>query len=79
MQFQCLRFSSSRRLRTSLRATETVAHSAAVHGGGGDEGKFAAILQHFSASVHLDVEAQGGGDAASLTPGRSATPSRCMR
>ena len=37
------------------------------------EGYFAAVLQHFSASVHLDVEAQGGGDAGSLTPGRSAT------
>ena len=35
--------------------------------GGGDVGQFAAVLQHFSASVHLDVEAQGGGDAGSLT------------
>ena len=26
-------------------------------------GIFAAVLQHFSASVHPDVEAQGGGDA----------------
>ena len=40
-------------------------------------GAFAAVLQHFSASVHLDVEAQGGGDARSLTPGCSATPIRC--
>ena len=36
-------------------------------------GKFAAVLQHFSASVHLDVEAQGGGDAGNLTPRCSAT------
>ena len=42
-----------------------------------EEGDFAAVLQHFSASVHLDVEAQGGGDAVSLTLGRSATPIRC--
>ena len=40
-------------------------------------GDFAAVLQHFSASVHLDVETQGGGDAGSLTPGRSVTPIRC--
>ena len=40
-------------------------------------GSFAAVLQHFSASVHLDVEAQGGGDAGSLTPRCSATPIRC--
>ena len=39
---------------------------------------FAAVLQHFSVSVHLDVEAQGGGDAGSLTPNRSVTPLRCM-
>ena len=37
---------------------------------------FSAVLQHFSASVHLDVEAQGGGDARSLTPRRSVTPTR---
>ena len=41
------------------------------------DGRFAAVLQHFSASVHLDVEAQGGGDAGSLTPRCSATPIRC--
>ena len=34
-----------------------------IGGFGGDEGQFAAVLQHFSASVHLDDEAQGGGDA----------------
>ena len=37
----------------------------------------AAVLLHFSASVRLDVEAQGGGDAGSLTPRCSATPIRC--
>ena len=42
-------------------------------------GAFAAVLQHFSVSVHLDVEAQGGGDAGSLTPRCSATPIRCNR
>ena len=41
-------------------------------------GYVAAVLQHFSASVHLDVEAQGGGDAGSLTPGRSVTPIWCI-
>ena len=45
--------------------------------GGGDEGWFAAVLQHFSTSVHLDVEVQGGGDAGSLTPRCSATPIWC--
>ena len=39
---------------------------------------FCCILRHFSASVHLDVEAQGGGDAGSLTLRRSVTPIRCM-
>ena len=36
--------------------------------GSSEEGIFAAVLQHFSASVHPDVEAQGGGDAGSLPP-----------
>ena len=31
-----------------------------------EEGEFAAVVQHFSASVHLDVKAQGGGDAGSV-------------
>ena len=31
------------------------------------------VCGHFSASVLSDVEAQGGGDAGSLTPRRSAT------
>ena len=39
----------------------------------------AAVLQHFSASVLLDVEAQGGGDAGSLTARCCATPNRCNR
>ena len=34
---------------------------------------------HFSHSVHLDVECQGGGDVGSLTLGCSATPIRCKR
>ena len=33
--------------------------------------------KHFSDCVQLDVEAQGGGDAGSLTPRRSVTPIRC--
>ena len=39
-------------------------------------GSFAAVLLHFSASVHLDVEAQGAGDAGSLTPS-VLPPIRC--
>ena len=34
---------------------------------------FSPVYRLFSASVLVDVEAQGGGDAGSLTPGRSAT------
>ena len=79
---RCIRLSSSPEFVDISLRTETVTHSAAVHGGGGVEGYFAAVLQHFSASVHLDVEAQGsggGGDAGSLTPRCSATPIRCIR
>ena len=38
-----------------------------------EDGDFASFLRHFSHSVHKDVECQGGGDARSLTPRRSAT------
>ena len=44
---------------------------------GGDDEVFFLILRHFSASVHLYVEAQGGGDGGSLTLWCSATPIRC--
>ena len=57
------------------------------------DGNFCRILRHFSASVHLDVEAHGepsttnscclsraggGGDAGSLSPRCSATLIRCI-
>ena len=41
------------------------------------DGRFAAEMQHFSDSVPLDVESQGGGDAGSLTPRCSATLISC--
>ena len=51
-------------------ATETGTHSCscawrALFGqhGGGDEAVVCSSFEAFSASVHLDVEAQGGGDA----------------
>ena len=42
------------------------------------DGLFAAEMQHFSVSVHLDVESRGGGDAGSLTPRCSATQICCV-
>ena len=41
------------------------------------DGRFAEAMQHFSDSVQLDVESQGGGDAGSLTPRCSVTPLGC--
>ena len=57
-----------------------------IHGWYGSEGQvcsdvpgfFASELLHFSASVLLDVEARGGGDAGSLILRRPATPIRCV-
>ena len=65
---------------SSLELVDIFVRNRGRHGGS-VEGYFAAVLQHFSASVHLDVEAQGsggGGDSGSLTPRCSATPIRCI-
>ena len=52
-------------IRTSIRCSRS------------EEWVFAVGIRHFSHSVHLDVECQGGGDAGSLTPRCSANRTWC--